>query len=160
MHEAECNGLWHIVCLPDILKHIITKREIEDIRFQARIRLVARTIRKVLVVELTQVLFEFQFYTMWKLDTRQESMLETFLPVTKPTGDLINFIAIIKGLFLVMKRKLHFIPSIEKQIGQIAHFDPDRECKVVRPKFFLVDHQCCRILVVIIDVSYIPNGQP
>ena len=97
---------------------------------------------------------------MRKLDTRQESMLETFLPVTKPTGDLINFIAIIKGLFLVMKREFNLITTIEKQIGQIANFDTNGEREIVGTKFLLIDHECCRILVVIIDVSYIPNGQP
>ena len=72
---------------------------------------------------------------MWKLDTWQESMLETFLPVTKPTGDLINLIAIIKGLFLVMKREFNLITTIEKQIGQIAHFDTNGEREIVGTKF-------------------------
>ena len=105
---------------------------------QACIRFHSRIFSKVLVVKFSQVIFELDIEALGKLDPNMRAMLNAFIAIAEPTGDLFDFISPGKSFFLVGKWKLNVVATEKKQFGKVPDFDAQRDGQVVSPELFLV----------------------
>src|SRR6187455_1092306 len=90
---------------------------------QACIRFHSRIFSKVLVVKFSQVILELDIEALGKLDPDMRAMLNAFIAIAEPAGDLFDFIPSGKSFFLVSKWKLIVVATEKKQLGKIPDFN-------------------------------------
>ena len=96
-------------------------------------------VNKILVMEVTDVIFEFQVSSLWKLHAHQNTVLKYILPVTEPLCLLVDSVTCFNGLFLIENGNLSLITCIEKQLFEITYFEAQRNAEVIGAKFLRIE---------------------